>query len=248
MNIFSRRLSVAFTLTLALANVFAADTKLDKHVDAKIGKVSMAIPVPQAYVDSSLMFPKVFQFGESMTASANRLLAFFISDEDVKALLSQTAPALQRYMMVQTLRAAEDSNMQEQDFKEIKNQLKNQYKQFILDGKERMQSEVDQAAERLNKDSGETKNVSMKLGELKVIEVMEDEKFVTLITKTLVSANVNGEIKEIPMVMGLGTTMVKGKIIYFFCYARLNSEVDVAWIKSQNTVWMPLLSAANNTQ
>ncbi|MFZ6816768.1 hypothetical protein [Undibacterium sp. Ji22W] len=248
MNIFFRRLSVALTLALTLGSAFAADTKLDKNIDAKIGNVSIAIPVPQAYVDSSLMFPKVLQLGETMTASANRLLAFFISDDDVKALLSQTAPTLQRYMMVQTLRAAEDSSMGAQDFKEVRNQLKNQYKQFIADSKERMQSEVDQAVERLSKESSQPKNVSMKLGELKVIEVMEDEKFVTLITKTLVGANVNGELKEIPMVMGLGTTMVKGKIVYFFCYARLNSDADVAWIKSQNAMWMPSLFAANSTQ
>jgi hypothetical protein len=248
MNLFFRRLFVVLATALMLVHAHAADTKFDKNTDVKIGKVSIAIPVPQAYVDSSLMFPKVFQFGENMTASANRLLAFFISDDDVKALLSQTVPQLQRYMMVQTLRAAEDSNMQEQDFKEVKNQLKNQYKQLIADNKERMQSEVDQAAERLRKDSSQAKNVSMKLGELKVIEIMEDEKFLTLITKTLVGANVNGEMKEIPMVMGLGTTMVKGKIVYFFCYARLNSDADVAWIKSQNASWMPSLFDANRTQ
>ncbi|MFA9273941.1 MAG: hypothetical protein ACEQSE_03620 [Candidatus Aquirickettsiella gammari] len=248
MNNFFCRFSVALTLALTLANAFAADSKLDKNVDAKIANVSIAIPVPQAYVDSSLMFPKMLQLGETMTASANRLLAFFISDDDVKALLSQTAPTLQRYMMVQTLRAAEDSNMQEQDFKEVRNQLKNQYKQFITDSKERMQSEVDQAVERLSKESNQAKNVSMKLGELKVVEVMDDERFVTLITKTLVGATVNGELKEIPMVMGLGTTMVKGKIIYFFCYARLNSEADVAWIKSQNATWMPSLFSANSTK
>lgn len=248
MKFLPRLLAAAFTLVLTLGNTFAAETKLNKNVDAKIGNVSIAIPVPQAYVDSSLMFPKVMQLGETMTASANRLLAFFISDDDVKAMLSQTAPGLQRYMMVQTLRMAEDSSMETKDFKEIRNQLKNQYKQFIADSKERMQSEVDQAVERLSKDSGQSNNVSMKLGELKVIDVMDDERYVTLVTKTLVGANVNGELKEIPMIMGLGTTMVKGKIIYFFCYSRLNSEEDITWIKAQNTNWMPLLFAANSAQ
>ncbi|WP_395005732.1 hypothetical protein [Undibacterium sp.] len=51
-----------------------------------------------------------------MTASTNGLLAFFISDDDVKAMLAQTPPQLHRYFMVQTLRDVENTATSTQDF------------------------------------------------------------------------------------------------------------------------------------
>lgn len=238
------RLMLVLVLIVPFTNVHAAN----KYVEASIGGKKILIPAPKEFSDPSLTFPKVSQFGEAMTASTNRLLALFISDDDVKAMLAQTPPQLQRYFMVQTLRVAENAAMSTQDFSGIKNQLKNQYKKVIADNAAKMQLEIDRAVDRLNSDSKaiQEKKMSLKMGELKIVDVIDDEKFVTLIAKILVQAEVSGEVKEIPMVLGLATTMVKGKIIYFACYNRFESDADISWIKTQSLEWMPLLFSANN--
>lgn len=185
-----------------------------------------------------------------MTASTNRLLGFFMSDDDVKALLAQSGPQLHRYFLVQTLRAAETENMSEREFAVVREQLKNQYKKLFDENAARMQSEIDTAVDRMKKEanSAQAKDLNIKLGEMKVLDVIGDDTYVSLIAKTLLQATVNGEVKSIPMVMGLTTTMVKGKIIYFFAYARLNSNEDSDWIKFQTTTWLPMLFAANKSE
>jgi len=221
---------------------------VEKNVEAKIGKSSISIPVPKGFADSSAMFPSVFQFGETMTAKSNRLLGFFISDDDVKTLLSQSRPELHRYFMVQTLRAMEDSQMSSEEFSDVREKLKTQYKKIFRDNHAMLQAEIDRAVSQVGKVGDTKQNLSLKLGELSVVDVMSEEKFVTLIAKTLVKVAVNGEIKEIPMALGVGTTMAKGKLVYFFCYTRFHSDDDLNWIKTQNQEWMPMLVAANSMQ
>ncbi|MFZ6798769.1 hypothetical protein [Undibacterium sp. Di24W] len=237
------RLMIMLALLLPFCNVFAAD----KDVEAKIGAKAIAIPVPKDFSDPSLMFPKLRQLGEAMTPPSNRLLAFFISDDDAKAMLAQAEPQLHRYFLVQTLRAKEDSTMSAQVFAGVRDQLKNQYKKILDDNAARMQSEMNKAVERLDQ-NGQVKNISMKLGELQVREVIDDERFVALIAKTLVQVMVSGEAKEIPMVLGLTTTMIEGKIVYFFSYSRFDSDEDMNWIKTKNLEWLTLFFYANKAK
>lgn len=254
MKNYSARLLAVLALALSVNNTYALDQSAAKQVakpiEVNISGTRILIPEPKNYSDPSSMMPAIRQFGENMTASTNRLLNFFMSDDDVKALLAQSAPQLHRYFMVQTLRAAEGVNMSEREYGMVRDQLKSQYKKLFDENAARMQSEIDMAVDRLKKDSKspQAQELSLKLGEMKVLEVIGDDSYVSLIAKTLVQANVNGELKQIPMVMGLTNTMVKGKILYFFAYARLNSDEDIAWIKSQTATWIPSLFAANKVQ
>ncbi len=243
---FASRLIVGFALVLYVCNLHAAD----KDIEITVGGTRIAIPVPKNYSDPSPMIPGVRKFGENMTASTNRLLSFFMGDDDVKALLAQSAPQLQRYFMVQTLRATENSQMTVQEFAVVRDQLKSQYKKLFNDHAVHMQSEINRAVERITKDgkTDQAKDLNLKLGEMKVLDVLGDDSYVCLVAKTLVQATVNGEVKQIPMVMGLTNTMVKGKVIYFFSYARLNSDEDVNWIKAEVSAWIPLLLAANKSE
>ena len=216
----------------------------DKEVEARIGAKAIAIPVPKDFSDPFLMFSKLRQLGETITPPSNRLLAFFIRDDDVKAMLAQTQPQLHRYFLVQTLRSKEDLTMSAQVFAGVRDQLKNQYKKILDDNAARMQSEMNKAVERLDQ-TGQLKNISMKLGELQVSEVIDEERFVALIAKTLVQVMVSGEAKEVPMVLGLTTTMIEGKIVYFFSYSRFNSDEDLNWTKIKSLEWLSLFFTAN---
>ena len=246
MAIYLARLMTLLTLVLSIGNAYA----VDKNIEANVGGTRIAIPEPKNYSDPSPMIPGVRKFGENMTASTNRLLGFFMSDDDVKALLAQTAPQLHRYFMVQTLRATEDTLMTAQEFSVVREQVKNQYKKLFDDHAALMQSEINRAVDRITKDgkTNQAADLNLKLGEMKVLEGLSDDRYVSLVAKTLVQATVNGEVKQIPMALGMTSTMVKGKVIYFFSYARFNSDEDIHWIKAQVTAWIPLLFAANKSE
>ena len=83
---------------------------------------------------------------------------------------------------------------------------------------------------------------------LQVSEVIDEEIFVALVAKTFVKVMVSGEAREVPMVLGLTTTMIEGKIVYFFSYSRLDSDEDLNWTKTKNLEWLSLFFNANKAK
>ena len=81
-----------------------------------VGGVPITVPAPPGFTDPSSISKDLRNGAEAMTPPSNRLLAFFISEPDIKRVASGKSVALDRYFMAQTARKFETTNVSVQDF------------------------------------------------------------------------------------------------------------------------------------
>lgn len=237
-------------LTLVPALVVLSMTAGPGHaavddVPVNVGRTLLQLPLPPGFVDPAKPLPPMRQLGERMTPPSNRLLAIFIADDDLARAQAGQPPQMARYFMAQTLRQTEDSPITEAEFQGVRQLLRQQYQSLLTQIAAQAQGHLDNAARDIGRDAG-VDALSLKMGELKGLEVFDDQATsISLLAATKYAVQVSGQTQEIPMAMGITTATLRGKLVYFYAYAVYRGPADLDWVREATRAWLPRAQASN---
>jgi hypothetical protein len=233
-------------LLLAVAALGAGGVRAEEPpATSFVGDTRIVLPVPAGFVEPSIVAPGFRTLGEQMTARSNRLLALFVAEEDLRATAERRPPAMLRYFMVQTLRAAEAERVGAADFALAKTLLREQYQQMLSRLQPDIQGQLDRASQRVGEQAGLDK-FALKLGELRALEVFDEQpQSISLLALSLLSVSAGEQTRQVPIAMGTTTLVVKDKLVYFFAYARYESDADLEWLRQVTRDWLPKVVQLN---
>ena len=234
---------------LLLARILAAGyafTPTSKAQDS-ISQLAIAekkITLPQVKGLVQVDLPPLMEMAKNMTYSANRLLGMYVEDDDYKALISGNSTDLRRYALVQTLRSLEQSELSAEGFLQISTKMKEQYAKSIKISQTILDQETKRVSQKIAEQTDD-KSFDMKVGEIKVDQILEFKNAILILAKTIIQVQSEGAMHHVPMQVGMGTARVNGKLVYFYSYSRFESEKDVAWVRDINEQWFAAIDAAN---
>ena len=234
-------LSTLLVLSLPAVPGHAAE----EDVPVNVGRTLLRLPVPAGFVDAARPLPPMRLLGERMTPPSNRLLAIFISDEDLARAQGGQPPQMARYFMAQTLRQAEESAITEAEFQGVRQLLRQQYQSLLTQIASQAQGHLDNAVRDIGRDAG-VDGLSLKMGELKGLEIFDDQAMsISLLAATKYAVQVGDQTQEIPMAMGITTATLRGKLVYFYAYAVYRNAADLDWVRQSTRAWLPRAQASN---
>lgn len=230
---------------LAAASVAAGAADSPDAASAQIGATQIAVPAPAGFVEPSRAVPPLRELGETMTPATNRMIAMFVTSDDLAKARAGKPPSMQRYFFVQTFRQTEARDLSAADFAKIKDVLRNQTQQLVGRAALAVQGQLASAVKSIGDKSGNP-GLSMKVGEVKVQDLFEDsENSITVIAITKYAIQNGGKTQETPVAMSMTTALVRGKIVYFYAYSLLSSPDDIDWVRTQGRQWLPRMNQQN---
>ena len=151
----------------------------------------------------------------------------------------------QRYFMAQTLRQAEGMLIAQDQFDQVRATLRDQYRSLLSQIGPQVQGQLDATARDMGREAG-VESLSLKIGELKGLEVFDDRPgSISLLAATRYVVELEGSKKETPMAMSITTAIFKGRLVYFYAYAVVQGAADLDWLRTVTRDWLPLAAAAN---
>ncbi len=214
-------------------------------ITAPVGTALLKLPVPAGFVEPSRSVPPLRQTAERMTPPANRLLALFVDSQDEATARGGQPPAMARYFMVQAFRQAEGGKLGLADFQPVKTQLREQYRQILVQAGGQVQGQLDRVAGEIGRDAG-VEGLQLKIGEMKGLEVFDErEHAISLLALSKYAIQAGERSEEVTMAMSITTAVLQGKVVYFYAYARYGGAADLDWLRSQTRAWVQRAGALN---
>lgn len=212
---------------------------------SQIATISVFIPNPSGFADPSATAPALQALGEKTTLSANRLLAMFVTESDIKKSRSGEWQNLQRHFLVQTPRRDETKTYTASDFTKFKSMAKKQYADVAKKAQITYQSDMDSTSMAVAK-SNRMPDLSIKIGETRVQEIFDERpESLSMLIFTKYAINNGGKTEELPMAIGLTTLIIKGKMVFFYAYSKYKSLEDFDWVKTQTKSWLSRVRETN---
>lgn len=212
---------------------------------ARIGSAIIPLAAPVGFVEAGSKSARLLRNAEAMTMPANRLLAVFVSEQDLRAELAGKEPEFARYFTVQTLRQVEDKAVSGATFEFVRNKVRSQYRQQLQRAAPALRQHVDAAAKSIAKDS-DVADYALRAGEMRPIEVFNDQPTsISLLVLSKFTVSGGGTAREQPVVLGLTTALFRQRVVYLYAFSNDESPADTAWIKAQTLAWVQRLSQTN---
>ena len=242
----NRHCLLIFALSAALLTAASADPLIDKSWPSNVGPTRLSLPIPDGYEEATQVAPALRQFGERLAPPVNRVLAYFVSTDDVRALRASASGAeFKRYFLVETLRQAEQSDISPAEFSQAQTIIRDQYKHMLPDAAKAMKPQIDSLANELRESSG-GKISGLKVGELRGLDIfIDDPQAISLLAVTKVTVQTQDTSTEVPMALALNTVLVGGKLVYLYVYTRYAGDRDLDWARAQSKVWLDQAAALN---
>ncbi len=238
------RLALALCTAAAALSAAHAQDPVEPYT-ASVGLKLLKLPLPPGTVEPSRSVPPLRQMAERMTPPSNRLLALFVERADEAAARSGQAPTMARYFMVQSFRQAEAGSVSAAEFREVRQQLRQQYQQILVQAVPQVQGHLDGAAQAMGRDAG-LDRLQVKVGEMKGLDVFDErEHTISLLALTKYEVQAGDRREEVPMAMSITTGILQGKVVYFYAYARYQGPPDLDWLRQVTRDWVERATRAN---
>lgn len=91
---------------------------------SQIGDKTVLHPSLAGFQEVHTLAPGVFEFFEGLTPDTNKLLAAYITDDDYQKLSSGIEPALDRYLLIQTIVGYDNVRFGANEFDQVKTVMK----------------------------------------------------------------------------------------------------------------------------
>jgi len=208
------------------------------HADdkVKVGDQSITIPYPEGFVRFDGNNADVDKIMQSMLPPSNRSLMVVATPADAAKAKAGKPGNLDRFMNIQTLRAAEGEKISLADFKTISGQLE---KQFTPDG-----GGIGNIEDEVNKRIKEAKlGVDLKLGETKLLGVFD--KTDRSVDMGMMMKTKLGDAAPETMAAGMSFVVVHGKVLFLYVYANFKNADDITWTRNTVKAWRQAIHAAN---
>lgn len=178
-----------------------------------------------------------------MTAPTNRLLAFFVAEDDIDLVRAGQLKPLRRYFMVQTLRQAERTEVSAPMFQSVRKVLRDQFDEMLKLARPGIEKQMDKATSELGPGLG-VPDLKMRVGEVRPQEFFLDQADrIGFTILTVFQAEAGGKSTQVPMVIGMTTLVLKNKVVYFAAYSGYEGEADQSWVREQSLNWVKQATA-----
>jgi|GEM_PF-6765338 len=216
---------LCFTL-LGLGNELSADS-------FTISGKSISIPTPEGFVRVTEEMTKVSATFDILEEPANKVLANYISEEDVAAASGGAMLSSPRYLRLTVNLGLAKSEVTSADFEVLQNVIQRQYQQVAKDVELRL-PELMEARRRLSQDEG-----GLAIGyDIKFIIPMKPHQVSNSeISHSMIALLVpTDQINEEPKILTCTITivLVSGRVIGLWIYG---GRDDLEWTRSFSTDW-----------
>lgn len=234
---------IVLLLLVMQAHQAIADTQ---NVTIDLGGMPVSIPAPAGFHEISQLSPKTRKLAEAVTPPDSRLLAVFVSEDDLGRIMKYESPTLGRSMFLQVSPRLEHLNVPDALFSQLVNQVKQEQDAFAKKGKEEIGPLLDDAAGKLSKEYGSP--LKLEVGETVPLGVfMEKTNAVGFAVLQKYRVSANGQLDYLT-VGGASIMRVKGKILRAYVNSNYESPKDAEWVRSTLSTWVDQILATNMSQ
>ena len=236
-----------FNLLCLVFIVISASALADtKNILVEIGGVRIYVQAPIGFHEISTLSPETRKLAETMTPPKNRLLAVFVSEDDLGRIMKGEAPQFERYMFLQVFRELENSNISTAQFQQLVAQVKEQQNTLQSKLKKDVATLVEGAAEKMSKEY--ELSLKIKMGEQVPLGVFY-EKHNAVGFSSLGKYQVETEGEKLDHVVASGTSFIltRSKILYAYVYGAYKGQSDLNWVRSKSKEWANSLLSLNKT-
>lgn len=220
-------------------------TSLTNAAEFTVGDEKISIPSPSGFSEISSISPETVQLFEDMCPPTNRLLAVFLTQDDVGRLIQGKATALDSYMMVHSSKKLETFSLAKYQFKEVRTATRSQYDSLFEKHRESIDKIMGQAGQAISKRIDA--EVALDIGDIVPLGIdFETVYSITASQLTKYSVKVDDENVEYVMAGTMCTMLVKGKVIYLYVYKTYNDKSDLDWTRKTTKSWTNSILSANN--
>ncbi|MBI1214873.1 MAG: hypothetical protein GC185_03525 [Alphaproteobacteria bacterium] len=218
-----------------------ADVSATKNIS--VHGESIALPKLEGFREIYGAYPTFDRLMLQFVPPTNSLQAFYISEDDFKALRTNPKQGFQNYMMVQTL--AQDMRIRdESDFEELKSEVKSGLKGDNAQANKLAQQTLDNASDYLNEQYH--KDAQLKMGEMRAIGTpTDDDNALSMLVLANYAVNMGQGTRGYPMVMSLNVLNVNGLPVFFFAYHSYKSPSDADLVSRVAALYRHRLFALN---
>lgn len=216
---------IFFYWLMLLGSIANAETQ---NIQIEVGGVKIDVQAPIGFHEISSLSPETRNLAETMTPPSNRLLAIFVSEDDLGRIMKGEAPEFGRYMLLQVFRELENTNISNGQFRQLVAQIKEQQNTLLPKEYELSQK--------------------MKIGEQVPLGVFFEQSNAIGFT-SLVKYQAEAEGEKLDYVVAGGTSFirVKQKVLYAYVYGTYENQDDLNWVRSKSREWVNSLLTFNNT-
>jgi hypothetical protein len=233
---------LAWAFPVALLAQVPAAAGQPKTELANIGGTMLSLPVPAGFVQVPPGH-MLATFGERITAPGNRLLGYFVLENDLKRF-GRSETGFERYFMVQTNQAVEGRVIPPEDFVQLRNLLRTQQAELLKRLAPKTAEIARDIGQNLTRDVG--MQVQLQIGEIVPLGIYEEAAdHITFGTMSKVQAQVAGRDSAGTVLCVSTVARARGKLVFFYTYALYKGPADVEWAKQQARNWTTQFARLN---
>ncbi|MFQ5937010.1 MAG: hypothetical protein ACE5LB_11455 [Acidiferrobacterales bacterium] len=228
---------------LAFTPVIAAGGS--EPLDVRIADASITLATPSGFHEVSQVSPDIHRLAQTLTPRMNRLLAVYVTTDDLDRLRDRDEPELDRYLLVQTYRPTEHLNIGTDGFHKVTGQMKRQQESMMKNAKAMMDTELERASAQLSAEHAAA--ISLKVGEIFPLGVFaEGENSISMASLAKYEASANKERLEHLVAVAMNVLRVEDKIIFAYVYSTYDTKDDLDWVQSTSGDWIRQIYGADS--
>ena len=212
-----------------------------QSAEIRVGEQNITISSPSGFSEISSISPEISQLGKDMVLPVpptNRLLAVFISQDDIDSLIQGEDGQFNSFMTVQSVKKIESLSFTEDQFNELRAVLRSQFDTIF-----------DTMAELSGRSISKTidEEVDYNVGDIVPLGIdSETESSITASMFTTDKLTVAGEFIEDITAVTWCMLLVNGKIISLHVYRAYNETSDLEWTRQTTQSWANSILSENN--
>ena len=212
------------------------------QVQASIGEQSIVLPQPAAgYSAVPATDADLNRFVDSFVTPANRRLATFLTDSDLKDVLAGQLHAMPRRFSAETMRKLESESISAADFKRLQSIVHEQLLGEQTNIRERANAQMSTANGALTQANGAPTAITIKSLEVLPPHV-QSERSLQLSMRSTYRRDIEGESDEFTVTASMALVQIGGKVIFLYVYG---DERDLDWTRSALRDWVSAIETAN---
>ena len=210
-----------------------------------LGRHDVSLPVPEDFADPSSVPPEQHVLAERLTPPNNRLLALMLTKDYLAQRAAGDKPHMSRYLLVQTIRAAEDSAIDAALFEQLKAQLRQNADAWLAKARDTAKPQADAAIHEVGKQVGDPA-VSVEMGAMKSLGIFDEHPdSIALATVQPIAATTSAGQHAFNQVMAFGIVLVDRRPVLAALYSDYDSQADIDWAEQRMRAWIARVRELN---
>lgn len=206
-----------------------------KPMLVKIGNSPITIPPPKGFYELGNLAPNVRGVFEATTPEINKLLAVFMTWDDMEKARRDQNPAKERYAIIQFNKKAENENLSDSKFSDYVKAIRNNYAKSM--NVDLAQSEATRSSTSVSRKSGNLMKINV--GDVVNLgEFTESPNHVGFLSVIKFQSVQPGKTNEYLMAFTFTLVHVNKKPLFLYFYTKYRSDEDLEWVRSASQNWV----------